>query len=150
MKKKSVILVIVAALLVGAQLVPVDRTNPADGGKIVAPADVSAVLERSCYDCHSNRTKWPWYSSVAPVSWLVAHDVGEGRQHLNFSQWGGYSSRDRGRLAETAVEEVAKGAMPMKIYLLMHRGAKVDASGLEILRRWARDERASADGEDSR
>jgi mono/diheme cytochrome c family protein len=150
MKKKRMMLIAVAALLAGAQFVPVHRTNPADGGDVVAPAGIAAILERSCYDCHSNRTKWPWYSSVAPVSWLVAHDVNEGREHLNFSRWREYPAKDRKRLAEEAVEEVEKGAMPMKIYLLMHRSAKVDASGLENLRGWAGGERGSADGEDSR
>ena len=66
--------------LVAAQFVPVDRTNPPVGQEIVAPAEVMTVLERACYDCHSNETVWPAYSRVAPVSWLVARDVQEGRE----------------------------------------------------------------------
>ena len=135
----------VAGLLVAAQFVPVDRTNPAPRGEIAPPAGVAAILERSCYDCHSNRTKWPWYSRVAPASWLVAHDVGEGREHLNFSHWNEYPAKDRARLADEAVEEVEKGEMPMKIYLLLHRGAKVDAGDLDVLRAWAREDVSTGD-----
>jgi hypothetical protein len=65
-------------LLVAVQFIPVHRTNPGGGAEIVASADVAAVFERSCCDCHSNETKWPWYSYPAPVSWIVAHDVDEG------------------------------------------------------------------------
>src|SRR6478672_7737844 len=70
-----------------AQIVPVTRVNPPVEGDLTAPADVKAVLRRACYDCHSNETVWPWYSHVAPVSWLVADDVNKGRRHWNFSTW---------------------------------------------------------------
>jgi mono/diheme cytochrome c family protein len=145
MTKGKAVFVAAAGILAAAQLIPVDRTNPADGTEIAARREVAAVLERSCFDCHSHRTTWPWYSRLAPVSWLVSHDVEEGREQLNFSRWGEYSDKDRGRLAEEAVEEVEKGAMPLKIYLLLHGGAKVDARGLEVLRQWAREEARSGD-----
>src|SRR5438874_1058331 len=77
-------------VLVAIQLVPVERTNPSATKPIEAPAEVTAVLRRSCYDCHSNETRWPWYAYVAPVSWLVADDVKDGRAKLNFSSWGDY------------------------------------------------------------
>ena len=76
-----------------------DRTNPPEDPSLTfasqqyVPATVSATLERACYDCHSNRTVWPWYSAIAPVSWLVADDVEEGRKHLNFSEWGTYTRK---------------------------------------------------------
>jgi len=150
MSKRRAVLAAIVALFIAAQFVPVDRTNPAVGEEITTRAEVAAVLERSCYDCHSNRTKWPWYSNVAPVSWLVANDVSEGREHLNFSHWREYAAKDRERLAQEAVEEVEKGAMPIKIYLLLHRGAKVDGKELELLKAWAQEERASKRGEGSR
>lgn len=150
MSRRRVILAASVALFVAAQFVPVDRTNPAGGEEISAPAGVAAALERSCYDCHSNRTDWPWYSSIAPVSWLVTRDVSEGRERLNFSRWREYSAKERNRLAERAVEEVSEGAMPIKIYLLLHRGAKVGGSELELLRAWAREERAAGGAPDSR
>jgi hypothetical protein len=72
------------------QLVPVTRTNPPVVADVGTPADLAAVLRRACYDCHSNETTWPSYSAVAPVSWLIGHDVREGRHELNFSSWSAY------------------------------------------------------------
>ena len=69
-----------AAVFVAIQLVPVHRDNPPVASDLDAPADVKSILRRACYDCHSNETRWPWYAYVAPVSWLVAHDVEEGRR----------------------------------------------------------------------
>ena len=74
------------------QFVPVVRENPPITAPLAAQAELAQVLERSCYDCHSNQTRWPWYASVAPVSWLVARDVDRGRHELNFSAWDGYST----------------------------------------------------------
>src|SRR5688572_19601769 len=74
-------------LLVAIQFVPVDRVNPPVEAEVPALANVRAILRRACYDCHSNETVWPWYSQVAPVSWLVVRDVREGREELNFSTW---------------------------------------------------------------
>ena len=93
--KKGLLGLVVA--LVAIQLVPVDRTSPPVTADIAAPANVRAVLKRACYDCHSNETTWPWYSRVAPVSWLVARDVREGRKELNFSDWGGYAAKRQAR-----------------------------------------------------
>lgn len=124
-------------LLVAAQFVPVDRTNPPVGEEIVAPAEVMTVLERACYDCHSNETVWPAYSRVAPVSWLVARDVHEGREALNYSTWGRYSAEERSELLEETWEEVAEGEMPMKPYVLLHPAARLTAEDQEVLRAWS-------------
>jgi hypothetical protein len=74
------------ALGILIQLIPIRRDNPPATGSVAAPPEVMSILRRSCYDCHSNETIWPWYSRVAPVSWLVARDVHEGRRHVNFSR----------------------------------------------------------------
>lgn len=124
-------------LLLAAQFVPVDRTNPPVGEEIVAPAEVMTVLERACYDCHSNETVWPVYSRVAPVSWLVARDVHEGREALNYSTWGRYSAEERSELLEETWEEVAEGEMPMKPYVLLHPAARLTAEDEEVLRAWS-------------
>lgn len=135
----------VVAFLVLAQFVPVDRTNPPVEQTIEAPMAVTAVLQRACYDCHSNETTWPAYSRVAPVSWLVARDVHEGREHLNYSTWGRYSAEERGELMEETWEEIDEGEMPMKPYLLLHPDAKLTAEDRSVLRAWALGE--SAPGE---
>ena len=73
-----------------AHLASLRGNNPPVTGDITAPPDVAVVLRQSCYDCHSNETRWPWYSSVAPIAWVIAHGVERGRQELNFSEWTAY------------------------------------------------------------
>ncbi len=123
--------------LVLVQFVPVDRTNPPVETRVDAPADVVAVLERACYDCHSNETVWPAYSRVAPVSWLVAYDVHEGREAVNYSTWGRYSAEDRAKFRKETWEEVEEGEMPLKLYPLLHPDARLTDADRELLRAWA-------------
>ena len=78
-KKRTWVLFFVIDLLVVIQFIPVNRNNPEVTGEINAPEEVMAILRRSCYDCHSNETVWPWYSYVAPASWLISHAVHDGR-----------------------------------------------------------------------
>ena len=128
-------------LLVGIQLVPVDRGNPPVEGVVPAPAPVLQVLERACYDCHSNQTHWPWYAYVAPVSWVVADDVHEGRRELNFTEWSRASARKRARVAEKVWEEVSEGKMPLPSYLRAHAEARLTEADLAALRAWAEETR---------
>jgi len=125
-------------LLVLAQFVPIQRTNPPVGDEIQAPPEVMAVLERACYDCHSNETVWPAYSRVAPISWLVVHDVKEGRSGVNYSEWGALSEEDKAYLLEESWEEVEEGEMPLKKYSLIHRDARLTDSDRTTLREWTR------------
>ena len=127
---------IVLALIV-MQFVPVERSNPPVEAEVPAPANVRAVLKRSCYDCHSNETRWPWYSHVAPVSWLVAHDVHEARKHLNFSTWNRYDPKRQAKKLNEAWEEVDEGEMPLWYYLAVHRDAVLSAEDKALLREWA-------------
>jgi hypothetical protein len=135
MKRK--LLIVIGVVLVAIQFVPVDRENPSVTGEIPAEQSVRAIFERACYDCHSNETNWPWYSRMAPVSWLVAHDVEEGREHLNFSQWNNYSAQDRVELREEIWEEVEKGEMPLWIYRPLHPETSLDQKDLDLLKAWA-------------
>jgi hypothetical protein len=125
-------------LLAGMQLVRCEHTNPEVTADIQAPADVKAILRRACYDCHSNESVWPWYSQVAPVSWLVARDVRDGRKHLNFSDWGKKSETVRGKKQAEAGEEIRTGEMPMSIYVPLHPNAKLTDGDKAILDAWAR------------
>ncbi len=124
-------------VLIAIQLVPVDRSNPPVVADFDGPAEVATVLRTSCYDCHSHETGWPWYSRVAPVSWLVAHDVEEARGRLNFSLWGSYDRKRQERLAEEIWEEVEKGEMPLPAYLLAHADARPDEADKATLRDWS-------------
>lgn len=128
-----VLLLVVA--FIGIQFVPVQRTNPPVTAAFAGTPEVKAILERSCYDCHSNETRWPWYSRVAPVSWMVSKHVREGREHLNFSQWG--TGAEAGEKAREIWEEVEKGRMPLRSYLLAHPSARLSQADRDVLRNWA-------------
>ena len=150
------ILAVVVGLLVGAQLVPVERTNPPVTSEVGAPASVKTILERSCYDCHSHRTAWPWYAHVAPVSWLVAHDVEEGREHLNFSLWQRQiESKKFGKLLAEVTEVLEEDEMPLWFYIPLHPEAALTQDEKAALIGWANGLRAglppqAQDDDDSR
>ena len=124
-------LVGLAVVLLAIQLIPYGRshTNPA----VVAepPWDSGTTREltvRACYDCHSNETTWPWYSNVAPISWLTQRDVDEGRARLNFSEWHGDT-----RAAHEITEVVREGEMPPVYYTWMHSAARLSDTETEEL-----------------
>lgn len=135
MIKKVFVVVLIA--LVAMQFYPVDRTNPAVTSEVEVDDEVLQILRRSCYDCHSNETVWPWYSYVAPVSWLIADDVHEAREHLNFSEWDKYDLQRRQHKLEEIVDEVEAGAMPLKKYRFMHPETEVSDEELTVLKSWA-------------
>lgn len=107
------------------------------------PADVAAILERSCADCHSHDTKWPWYSRVAPASWLVAHDVDEARSHLNFSRWADYEPYRQHTLLGEICEEVEEGEMPLWYYVPLHGEAALSEADRATLCDWTRQARSA-------
>jgi hypothetical protein len=139
---------VTAAVLLLAQFVRPEKNNPPAHpaahltAHVRVPADVQKILARSCNDCHSNQTVWPWYSHVAPVSWLVADDVNHGRSHLNFSTWGDYDLAERASLLKEVCEEVSQGKMPLPIYTRVHNGAKVSNEEARSVCNWARTEAA--------
>lgn len=130
-------LAVIAGALVAIQLVPVQRTNPSVTGDVAAPGDVKAILRRACYDCHSHETAWPWYSRVAPISWLVAGDVNEARERLNFSVWESYPAAKRASKIADVGEEVGRGEMPLWYYLPMHPAARLSPADKAVLLKWA-------------
>ena len=135
-------LITLVALAVAAQVVRPARTNPpVDPQKEITAhmqvdPPVMATLSRACNDCHSNRTEWPWYSNVAPVSWLVAHDVNDGREELNFSEWGASKEKEPGKLLGKICSEVTDGEMPMATYTLIHPQAKLTREEVQNVCRW--------------
>ncbi len=115
-----------------AQLIPYgkDHTNP----PVLAEPNwdspkTKEIFMRACGDCHSNETKWPWYSNIAPISWSVYHHVMEGREHFNVSMWGKQKKNE----GEDAAEEVEKGEMPLKSYLLAHPEARLSDADKKAL-----------------
>ncbi len=138
MKKKIIKYGLIGLIIVLGiiQFVPVDRTNPPVTGEVKASDEVMRVLKVSCYDCHSNETEWPFYSKIAPVSWLVARDVKNGREELNFSEWNNYDAEKKAHKAEEIVEEIREGEMPMKIFLITHPDAKLSDKEQELVTQW--------------
>jgi hypothetical protein len=140
--------VAMVCLFIGVQFVRPARTNPSvDPSQTIQahvqmPSEVAAVIDRSCQDCHSNATRWPWYSNVAPFSWLLVDHVNEGRQHLNLSEWGRLDTRRASKKFEEICEEVEDGAMPIESYTWIHRSAKLSAADVKTLCDWANAERA--------
>lgn len=137
MRRSVKVLIGVAVLLVGIQLIRFEHTNPPITGEIQAPDDVKAVLKRACWDCHSNQVVYPWYSHVAPVSWLVHRDVVDGRRHVNFSEWAQVPADKKERKQKRCGKEASEGEMPPWFYLPMHADAKLSEADQKLLDAWA-------------
>jgi len=135
------LLLLLSALLV-AQVIPVSRSNPPVTGDIAAPPGIVVTLREACYDCHSNETVWPWYSRVAPVSWLVASDVREGREEVNFSEWNSYSEKRKAKKLKEMADEIRDGDMPPWNYEIMHAHASMNELQRDALLQWLDGERA--------
>jgi hypothetical protein len=142
MKRWKIILGGLLLLLLVVQLIRVDlpevsKDNPGDIMKsgLVNP-EVANLLKTSCYSCHSNETVYPWYSYVAPSSWLVKRDVAKGRSELNFSTWSDYDQRKMiGKLDDIATE-VGEGNMPMPIYTFLHASARLNDTQRQLIVTW--------------
>ena len=133
------ILLVLLALFVIIQFFRIDRDTPERQAKndflvlTNAPSEVSVIMKNACYDCHSYETDYPWYSQIAPISWLLNDHVVEGREHLNFSEWGTYSAKKADHKLEECFEEVDEGEMPLKGYTLMHGDAKLSTEEKNVL-----------------
>lgn len=119
-----------------AQFKTIRRTNPPLNGDLAAPAQINSLLRDACYDCHSNETRWPWYTHVAPVSWLIEHDVERGRQELNFSEWGSYYPATRKRKLQWTDRALREENMPPWSYRILHPGAGLTRQDLKALEQW--------------
>jgi hypothetical protein len=142
--------VVLGVVFVGLQFIRPELTNPPVTAELQAPAEVKQVLKSSCYSCHSNETKLPWFDKVVPAYWVVSSDVKEARKHLNFSEIGKLPpAQQKGMLFE-AVNQIQLSAMPLPSYLKVHPNAVVTPEALAVLRNYltaasAPDEAASAE-----
>ncbi len=144
--------VVIAVVFLGLQFVRPARTNPSVdqtqtiNAQLQLTSPVAAILDRSCHDCHSNSTRWPWYSNVVPASWFLVDHVNEGREHLNFSEWGKLDKRNADKKLEEMCEEVSDKLMPMDSYTWIHRSAKLSDADIKTLCDWTEAERARLAG----
>lgn len=111
----------------------ISLTNP--------PEQIETLLKSSCYDCHSYETNYPWYSNIAPISWWIGHHIDEGREHLNFSEWGNYTAKKAEHKLEECAEETEEGEMPLSSYTITHSDAKLTHEEIELLEEWFESER---------
>jgi len=135
-------IIVPIGILALIQLIRIDTTNPEidiNNDYLTlskAPKEIGNILKQSCYDCHSNQTKYPWYSQIAPVSWMLKNHIDEGREHLNFSQWGDYPMDKQNKLKKEIVEEIEDNEMPLSSYTLIHSNAKLTADSKQLLIDW--------------
>ena len=137
MTRVKLVLIVLVALFLIIQLIPLNQTNPPVIQDVGAPGPVRDILVKSCYDCHSNETVWPWYSRIAPGSFLITRDIVQGRKHLNFSEFSGMSAFDSTDTADEIVEMLEDGKMPLPPYLLLHPAARLTESEIKTLITWA-------------
>ena len=137
-------LFIISAILIIIQFFSIDKQNPpADMEKdfiVLAkpPFEVGEKIKNACYDCHSHNTKYPWYSNIAPVSWLLKEHVNNGRNHLNFSIWSDYKESKKDHKLDECIEMVETGEMPMKGYVLLHEEANLTNEQKHAMIDWFR------------
>ncbi len=129
---------ILLALVVAMQVIPVTRDNPPVTAPLEAPQEVASTLRRACFDCHSNETVWPSYSRLAPASWLIARDVHEGREHVNFSTWASLPREQQVKGFLEIADQVERGSMPPGIYTPLHPDARLSLQDVNTLAAWAR------------
>ena len=141
------IAIVLVVGFIGIQFVRPARTNPpVDESQTIfaqaqVPPNVAAIFDRACRDCHSNKTDWPWYSNVAPVSWWLTDHVNHGRKDLNLSEWGRLDGDRQDRKLRQICDEVQDGMMPLSSYLPMHPQAKLSAEDKKVLCEWTDAER---------
>jgi len=141
MKKK--IIYSILALLVLIQFIRPDKnlsvtksTNDITHNYQI-PANIQETLKSACFDCHSNNTKYPWYSHVQPVGWWLQYHVNEGKEHLNFSEFLSYTPKKAHHKMEEVAETVSEGEMPLNSYTWMHKNARLSAEQRKALKDWA-------------
>ena len=138
------VLIIILVILVVIQFIPsgMPDNNLAAGQDIhdviEVPENVSSIFKNACYDCHSQEVKYPWYSYIAPVSFLVARDIRVGREELDFSKWGELTKRKQIKVLNEISEEVEEGNMPMKIYPPLHPEAKLTQKDRDLIMGWTK------------
>ncbi|WP_076444921.1 heme-binding domain-containing protein [Chryseobacterium sp. RU37D] len=147
--KKIITVLLVAFIII--QFFPIDKTNPVptpgmDFLRIKnTPPEVAAVITSSCYDCHSNETKYPWYSNFAPASWVLKNHINEGRKHLNFSTFAVYEPKKQAHKLQECIEMIEKKEMPLESYFVGHQDAKLTDEQRKILINYFKKEKSETE-----
>ena len=131
----ALVLLAIGSIALSPSREPETGIDPAAGLDVTraVPAPVMSTLRRACFDCHSNETRWPWYSSLPGVSWAIARDVKTGRGQLNFSRWTEYNRFDRASMLDKVCELVTAGKMPLRPYRLLHPESRLSETDVAEL-----------------
>jgi len=126
---------ILLVLFILMQFIGIDKTNSKvdEGLALHPPKDVEVILKKACYDCHSDKTVYPWYSNIAPLSWTIGLHIKEGRKAVNFSKWKEIPKEIKAKRLDRAVHTVKIGMMPIPSYTWIHKDAKLSQKEKEIL-----------------
>lgn len=124
-------------ILILMQAIQVDKTNPVvdKSLEIQAPKEIMGIFKNACYACHSNQTTWPWYSSIAPASWIIKDHVTHGRKALDFTSWESYSEDEKTKKLKEIYRTVY-ASMPLASYISMHEEAELSKEQRELVRTW--------------
>lgn len=141
---KKIFLITVAVLAVGFLTIqffqPAKNRSPVTENDFIkqinAPEDIKEKIKVSCYDCHSNQTKYPWYNKVAPLSWIIADHVKNGKKEINFSEWGHLSKRKKIGVLSGISEVLGDGSMPLESYIKLHKEAHFTGEEVERITTW--------------
>lgn len=140
----KILLIVVVVAFVAMQFIRIDRTaEPIVQAEtlqaaVEVPADITQILGRSCNDCHTNQTTYPWYANVQPAGWFLASHIEDGRRHLNFSKFNTYDAAKKSRKLDEVCDEVKAGSMPLPSYLWIHGDAVISQSDANALCDWAK------------
>ena len=146
MRRRRIYLVLIVAALILMQLIRPEKNlgEPDTETDFIGVSQVSDTLAsiflNSCYDCHSNHTRYPWYSQVAPFSWYLNRHIEEGKAHLNFSSWGIMDKAEKITQLDQLCEEITYGTMPLKSYLWIHHSSKLSELDIQAICKWTKSE----------
>lgn len=152
LKAIKIVVVLLVIAFATLQVFQVDRTNPPIieaetlAAAVNVPENVQAIFDRSCNDCHSNNTVYPWYSKVQPSGWFVKDHIDDGRRHLNFSVFNTYEQKRKVKKLEEICEQVESKEMPLPSYLWLHRDAAMRDGEAKILCDWVEKEKNAISG----
>lgn len=143
------ILIVLLVVLVVIQFIRPEKnsTTAVSENDITAyytvPENVQSILKKACYDCHSNNTEYPWYANIQPLGWWLQDHINEGKEELNFSEFGTYSAKKAAHKMEEVGEMVEEGEMPLESYTLIHKDAVLTHEEAETLIKWSKQIEAS-------
>jgi hypothetical protein len=136
------IVIVLVVILVGIQFIPTthnqsDEVSETDFIKAFsAPNNIKMLLKTSCYDCHSNNTKYPWYDKIQPLSWLLEDHINNGKEELNFSEFGLYSKRKQKSKLKSIISQIKDNEMPLSSYTILHSKAKLSKNDKKLIMDW--------------